>query len=162
MKIRPHTLILLLGIIFMAVNCSAPHADKETLLVRVGEKTISKNEFIRRAEYTIRPAYCRRDNYIHRKIILNSLIAEKLLALEAGENLPILENKRFQAYMRGRKEQAMRQLLYHDAFYQRTKVASRDTRERMDLVSRRYSIEYVSLEDSADIGDGNLPNGRQS
>ena len=27
----------------------------ETLIARIGDKTISQNEFIRRAEYTIRP-----------------------------------------------------------------------------------------------------------
>ena len=52
------------------------------VLAQVGNKIITKQDFIRRAEYTIRPDYCRQSNYIHKKIILNSLIAEKLTALE--------------------------------------------------------------------------------
>ena len=39
------------------------------LNAQVGEKIITKQDFIRRAEYTIRPDYCRQSNYIHKKII---------------------------------------------------------------------------------------------
>ena len=62
-------------------------------LIRIDNKEITKNDFIKRAEYTIRPSYCKSNNNIHKKIILNSIIAEKLMSLEIEENL--LKNQDF-------------------------------------------------------------------
>ena len=96
--------------------CEKPQIEQseEKILVRIdNKKTISLNEFIRRAEYTIRPPYCKNNTYIHKKIILNSLIAEKIFAMEAGENNPLLNNEEFQQYIKGRREQAMRQWMHH-------------------------------------------------
>ena len=117
-------------------------------MARVGSSTISVNEFIRRAEYTLRPPYCRQDNYIQKKIILNSLIAEKLLALEAGDNLPMFENKRFQAYLRGRQEQSMRQWLYYHDFYRESRVEAKRVDERTALSGRTYTVRYLTSRDS--------------
>ena len=72
-----------LFILFLFLSCAEkPFVPEEAVLAQVGEKFITIQDFIRRAEYTIRPDYCRQDNYIHKKIILNSLIAEKLASLE--------------------------------------------------------------------------------
>ena len=46
--------------------------SEEVVLARVGHEVITIQDFIRRAEYAIRPDYCRQDNYIHKKIVLNS------------------------------------------------------------------------------------------
>jgi len=59
---------------------------EEIILARIGDVTISLGEFMRRSEMTIRPPYCSGDNNLHKKIVINSLIAEKMLALEAGED----------------------------------------------------------------------------
>ncbi|MGH7457409.1 MAG: hypothetical protein ACRENG_39030, partial [bacterium] len=99
---------LLAGLLILHCSKKADTA-KETIIARIGSKTISQNEFIRRAEYTIRPGYCRGDDYIQRKIVLNSLVAEKLLALEAGDHNALLQNEEWQLYLQGRQEQAMRQ-----------------------------------------------------
>ncbi|MDZ7319044.1 MAG: hypothetical protein ONB11_07815 [candidate division KSB1 bacterium] len=118
------------------------------VLAQIGNKTITADEFIRRAEYTIRPPYCKGDNYIHRKIVLNSLIAEKLLALEAGDDNELTRNEQFQLYLQGRKEQAMRQWLYHDVAYQHATVDSAKIKKVYDVAGRKYRINYVSLSDS--------------
>ncbi|MBC8184041.1 hypothetical protein H8E88_23350 [candidate division KSB1 bacterium] len=106
------------------------------------------NEFIRRAEYTIRPPYCSRDNYIHKKVALNSLIAEKLLALEAGANNELIQNKEFQAYLRGRKEQTMRQLLYNNVAYKKVVLDTNDVKKKYILAGREYKSSYISFDDS--------------
>ena len=73
-----------------AQNNEQHQISEEVVLARVGHEVITIQDFIRRAEYAIRPDYCRQDNYIHKKIVLNSLIGEKLTALEqkkqASEN----------------------------------------------------------------------------
>ena len=83
----PRFLPCVILIFFISSNCS----DKNNIplsadvLARVGDRVITTQDFIRRAEYTIRPDYCRQSNYIHKKIVLNSLIAEKLIAIEMSE-----------------------------------------------------------------------------
>ena len=91
--------LMILQIIFslFLFSCGKSKIEQsEEILVRIGDKTITKSEFINRAEFTIRPNYCNSDNYINRKIVLNSLIAEKLLAIEAGEDNELLRNKKLQ------------------------------------------------------------------
>jgi hypothetical protein len=119
----------------------------ESILVRIGDRIISVDEFIRRAEYTIRPKYCKGDNYIHRKIILNSLIAEKLMALEAGTENELFNNPEFQNYIKGRQEQAMRQYFYYDRAYNRIKLDSTELNQAFRLAGRTYRMQYIRLPD---------------
>ena len=81
-----------LFILFLFLSCAKTSVPEEVILARVGEKLITIQDFIRRSEYTIRPDYCRQDNYIHKKIVLNSLIAEKLTSLEFEK-----QNSKFQS-----------------------------------------------------------------
>ncbi|MCD6116673.1 hypothetical protein J7K93_06645 [bacterium] len=141
-------LVLIILNVFI-LSCQRENTDQpsERILARVGDKTISVNEFIRRAEYTIRPIYCRKDNYIHRKIVLNSLIAEKLLALEAGDDNKLVKARYFQDYLKGRQEQSMRQWFFYHNFFQRVKLSPQKINERMKLVGRKYDISYFSVSD---------------
>ena len=136
----------------LLISCGEQSIDQnidEKILARIGDKTISVNEFIRRAEYTIRPPYCSDENYIHRKIVLNSLIAEKLLALEAGENNELTRNEQFLDYIRGRQEQAMRQWLYNEVAHKKVKLDTNEIKKIYKLAGRTYKLEYCSVEDSA-------------
>jgi len=121
----------------------------ETILAKVADRTISVNEFIRRAEYTIRPKYCRGNNYIYRKIVLNSLIAEKLLALDAGEENELIRNKEFQLYLQGRKEQAMRQWLYKKVAEDKVKLDEKEIQRVFKLAGRKYKVSFLTFPDRA-------------
>ena len=114
-------------IIFLFLtSCTIDTAGSElNVLAKVGSRTITLQDFIRRAEYSIRPLYCRQANYIHKKIILNSLIAEKLFALEAEKaKIDLLDYGFFQSFILGRSEQAMRQLHYYEEFYKQFELDS--------------------------------------
>ena len=115
--------------------------------MRIGEKTITENEFIYRAEYTPRPAYCRGSTNIHKKIVLNSLIAEKLLALEAGEDNEFIQSKNVQAYIKGRREQAMREILYTKDAYETVILDTTQILETLNLSGRTYSNTYDYFKD---------------
>ena len=117
----------------------------ETLIARIGDKTISQNEFIRRAEYTIRPEYCRGDDYLQKKIVLNSLVAEKLLALEAGNDNPLLQNEAWQLYLQGRKEQAMRQWLYYKEGREKVVLDTAEVKKFYELAGKKYKIAYYAI-----------------
>ena len=131
----------------------SPEEPDETVLARVGEKTISVNEFIRRAEYTMRPEYCMRDNYIHKKIVLNSLIAEKLFALEAGEVTELHSNAEFRAFLKGRKEQAMRQYLQYAEAGKDVQVDTAEIRSVYKQAGRTYRVQYINIPEERYQGD---------
>jgi len=132
-------------------NCSNKNTVSQLdldVLAQVGNKIITKQDFMRRAEYTIRPDYCRQSNYIHKKIILNSLIAEKLTALEMEDKEDeLLESKNFHYFLQGRKEQAMRKLYYYDNFYNKVSVPDSLIKKRFKLAGRTVDISYIRLPD---------------
>lgn len=145
--------LLIFSISLIIYDCGkkAPDVSTEKLLAKIADKTISVDEFIRRAEYTIRPAYCKDDNYIHKKIILNSLVAEKLFALEAGNENELTRNAQFQDYIKGRKKQAMRQWLYNEIAYKKVKLDTNEIKKIYKLAGRKYNINFCSLKDSSKI-----------
>lgn len=137
-------------ICFMLFTCSRPEKeDTDVIVAKVADRTITLNEFLKRSEYTIRPPYAKLDTYIHKKIILNSLIAEKLFSLEAGENNSLMNNESFRSYIQGRKEQAMRKWLYQKEGYDRVKLDSSDIAKTYYNSGREYKVAYFSVGDSA-------------
>ena len=144
---------ILFGVIttLLLNNCSNNNTVSQfdlDVLAQVGNKIITKQDFIRRAEYTIRPDYCRQSNYIHKKIILNSLIAEKLTALEMEDkDDKLLRSKNFHYFLQGRKEQAMRKLYYYDNFYNKVSVPDSLIKKRFKVAGRTVDISYISLPD---------------
>jgi len=138
------------GVILSAVLLSVC-AKKETegnILAIVEDRIITKNEFIQRAEYTIRPPYCKRNSNIDKQIILNSLIAEKLYAFEAGEDNPLSHNMTFQAYIQGRKEQFMRKVLFAQIVQKKIKPDTAELNKRYRLAGREYHLAYCSINGS--------------
>ncbi|MBN2414117.1 hypothetical protein JXQ31_20755 [candidate division KSB1 bacterium] len=146
---------IILSIFVLLINCSKkqPEISDEIIFVKVGDKSISVNEFYKRAEYTIRPAYCKMDNYIHKKIILNSLIAEKLLALEAGDDNELIKSEAFQNFIKGRREQEMRKYLYRKEGLEKVNLDSSLINQAYRYAGRKYKIAYFSVEGnlSADL-----------
>ena len=134
---------------FFLTNCSDKQkttVDNSLVLAKVGSKNITIQDFIRRSEYTIRPKYCRRGNYIHKKIILNSLIAEKILSLEIEKNnTKKLNNVNFDLFLKGRKEQAMRQLHYNDNFFEKVNLEKEEINQYLNLSRRSVQLNYINL-----------------
>jgi hypothetical protein len=120
---------------------------EEVILAKVGDVTISLNEFIRRAEMTIRPGYCSGDNNVHKKIILNSLIAEKMLTAEAGDNNDLDQSKPFQLYIQGRQEQAMREWLRSKEGYEKVQLKDSEIQKEYKYSGRTYKVQYFDIPD---------------
>ncbi len=142
------TLITTLGVaLLLLVSCESKSKPVGEVLARIGDRVITKEDFMRRSEYTIRPNYCSGTNYIHRKIILNSLIAEKLLALEYPDS-PIKSDTDFVAYIEGRQEQTMRQWLFKKQAYDLVEIDTSALKKANRLASRTYSIQFTTLQDA--------------
>lgn len=141
-----YTLLFVLGILIISA-CSSEEKDTLTdVLIEIKDKKITREEFIKRAEYTIRPSYCRGDGPIDKKIIFNSLVAEKLFALEAGEENELTRNEEFKTYMTGRMEQSMRQYFYHDKAYNKVNVSDAEVNEFYKNSDRRYQVGFLTLD----------------
>ncbi len=138
-------IILFLSILISVSSCERENIDTNNTVVKIAGKDIGKAEFIRRAEYTIRPNYCRKNSNIDKKIILNSIIAEKMLALEAENNIRLEDSSFFPDFIKGRKEQAMRQMMYHDRIYEKVVL----DKDRLSTVYQRagriYDLEYLTF-----------------
>ena len=145
-------LTILTGSLLLTIAaCSKkqPPIPDEVILARIGDRIITKNDFIQRAEYTIRPPYCKSDLYLHKKIVLNSLIAEKLLAFEAGDTNKLVQNERFKAFITGRSEQTMRQLFFKDKIMSKVNLDQDEVKQMYNLAGRTYKIGFISIQDSA-------------
>ncbi|MCF7807483.1 MAG: hypothetical protein K9M49_05280 [Candidatus Marinimicrobia bacterium] len=127
--------------------CSNEPEPAGEVLARIGDRVITTEDFQRRAEYTLRPDYCAGDNYIHKKIVLNSLIAEKLLALEFSDS-PLKSDPTFQAYIQGRQEQVMRQWMQKTHGRDLVSIDSSALKDAFRLSSRIYHVQFLVLPDS--------------
>lgn len=134
-------------LLFFISGCSSPNDPDKSLeiLAKVGNRTITVQDFLRRSEYTLRPDYCRGNQYIHKKIILNNLIAEKLLAIESEAVNKQIKPENLDAFLKGRKEQAMRQLLYFQEGYNKVELQKSDINHFFKMAGRTYHINYFSF-----------------
>jgi hypothetical protein len=151
-------LVVIMVSLFILCTKKSEIEPEEIILARIGEKTISLNEFIRRAEYNIRPVYCKGSNNIHKKIVLNSLIAEKILALEAGEDNKLSQSEHYKRFIQGRKEQAMRQWFYHKEGVEKVKLDTAEIKKVYQVAGRKYNVSYYSINNDsmAEIVGGKL------
>lgn len=145
MKYFKRLFIAALSLLLLACTEKGEEGQPEIILARIGDKTISKAEFIRRSEYTIRPPYARGNSNIDKKRVINSLIAEKMLALEAGEDNDLTRNIHFQRYIQGRREQAMREWLYNKEGVEKVTLDTAEVRRVYALAGRKYQVEFLSL-----------------
>lgn len=146
-KRNSHCISIFIVLLFLIYSCGKkePENRPEKILAKVSNKTISVNEFIRRAEYTPRPPYCNGNTYVHKKIVLNSLLAEKMMALEAGENNEFITTPKMQEYLRGRKEQVMREYLYIDKAYEPVQLDTSLLKKVVVNSTKKYKISYINV-----------------
>ena len=68
--------------------------DLNEVLAKVGEKEITVSDFLKRSEYSPRPLYCKGNTNLDKRIILNSLIGEKLFSIDIDlDQIPKEVNK---------------------------------------------------------------------
>ncbi len=142
-SIRRNAVFLTL-VILISFQCGKKNKN-EGILAVIGDRIITQDEFIRRAEYTVRPPYCRGDSPRARSIVLNSLVAEKLYALEAGERNALSESPAFQSMIRGRKEQFMRRVFLDEVTKGKTTPEVSEFRSRTSVAGREYRLSFFTV-----------------
>ena len=154
---------LLVSALILFTSCSQPKNKNGlktpgNILALVGNKAITVNDFIKRCEYVPRPPYCRGDNYIHKKIALNSLIAEKLFAIEfENRDLHMTENQRM--VVEGQKEQTMRHLMLQRYGFEKVTLDTNQIQRLAMLSNREYRISFINIDKKEKTVFAGLPYG---
>jgi hypothetical protein len=140
------TRVLFPSIILLLAFSGCGRKDKDRIiLARVGDRDITVKEFKYRSEFTIRPKYISKSGAELNRILLDNLIAEKILALEAGDTCGLARNKMFNAYIRGIKEQSMREQLFLEAAYNKVKIDTHEVKSLYRFAGREYKVAFYSI-----------------
>lgn len=147
--------LFLFLLVFMYSGCSKKESEnrvlRKNIIAIVATDTIFVNDFIRRCEFTVRPVYCQKDGYHDKNICLNSLIAEKLFALEAGTDNPLMRNPNFRARLQGIKEQLMREEMIRDEVVAKIKILEKELQQAYKNSKKTIHTEAVLLREDADV-----------
>jgi len=155
-------ILILWAVLLLTFSCGTKTETlDEPVLAQVGDRVITVNDFIRRSEYTIRPEWCRGETNVHKMIVLNSLIAEKLLAIEAADAAEILQKQEIRNYLRGRKEQEMRQLYFQKMAMDKVSLNEMELNNSLLLAERTYDTQFIAINSDslADLITEDLKNG---
>jgi len=144
LRVSPKIFFFLVASVFLLINCTVSTQD-DPVLARVSDRTITRSEFQDRADLTVRPAYASGNSRRARNILLNTLIAEKILALEGHKDALIRENERLNNYVRGLKEQKMRELHFRDHALEKTDVPGTLVEAITEQARRTYDLEYFDI-----------------
>ena len=72
-----------------------------------------------------------------------------MLALEAGDDNNYITSNNVQAYIKGRREQVMREILYTKDAYETVVLDTQQILEAMHLSGRTYSITFVYFKENS-------------
>jgi hypothetical protein len=144
MKAKYYFLLAIVAFLYCAQQPVEEPA--EPILARIGDRVITVSEFKQRADLTLRPFYCRGNSEREKRIVLNSLIAEKLLAFEAGSSSAVYTNEAVKAYVKGRKEQVMRDRLYEIEAVNKVKLDSQQVHSAIQKSGITYDIAFHILD----------------
>lgn len=138
---------IFVALLFMCFLCSKKKdtALEEELIARIGDREITLQEYIYRTELTIRPEYPALNDEERKNVLLNNLVAEKLMAIEIGEENPFIQDEVFQSFILGIKEQAMREQLYFKQAFDKVKLDSNEIKKIYPLAGREYKVAYYSI-----------------
>ncbi|MBN2000589.1 hypothetical protein JW935_23780 [candidate division KSB1 bacterium] len=137
--------LLSIILFFLLFQCAKNVPVEEKILVTVGDRTISVDEFRRRTELTVRPDIPAQDRKTYKKTLLKNLIYEKMFAMEAGDSNRVAQSKGFQAFIKGIQEQTMRERLYYKQAIDKVELDSSDIKKAYQLASREYDVEFYSI-----------------
>ncbi len=125
------------------ISCSKNEASSEIVLARVEDRVITVKDFKERSELTVRPPYVSGQVSKQKGVILNTLIAEKLLALEGTKDSVLVNNSSFRNYLAGVKEQTMRSRLVNVELEEELKITKAEKTEAYKQALKKIHVAYI-------------------
>ena len=135
---------------FMILNISGAAQTKEKIIAKVGNQKISEREF--KVRYELVPHFSRDmlNEDSTKQDLLNSIIAEKLLSLEASR-LGIDTTDYFEYSLQQIKDMYVRDALYKKVIDSKVKISENDIQEALNRFSQSLSVKIISDDDSSQI-----------
>ncbi|MFO7889521.1 MAG: hypothetical protein R6V04_04205 [bacterium] len=132
-------IVCMTALFILTCSKKAGQDSGEKILAKIDDKIITVDQFIDRVELTPHPVISAENEKQRKAVLLNNLIIEKMLALEAEDSSPLRNNKNFQAYLKGIQEQAMREHLFYQEAYNQVKTENnKDVQKKADLLWQQY------------------------
>lgn len=115
------------------------------MLARVGNRAILPDDFKNRTSLTVLPKNLPARRGYEKNLILNSLIAEKLLALEAEKDTSITRHHKLNQYVQGIKEQKMREIHFQRSALEKAIPPEAIVEAAANAAGRQYELSYFDL-----------------
>ncbi len=115
------------------------------MVAKIGDRTITVQDFRARIELTVRPDLPAQNDLDYKKTLLNNLLIEKMFALEAGKDTEILKRETFRLHIQGIKEQTMRERLFYTQAFDKTDPDTNEIKNRYLLSTREYRVQFYSI-----------------
>ncbi|MBN1997501.1 hypothetical protein JW935_08120 [candidate division KSB1 bacterium] len=125
------------------LNCTRDKLP-EDVMFKVGNRYVTEKEFQYRARFTIHPNLPHANRNLE-NIFLNNMIMEKIIAEKFGRKSELNRNEGFLAYLQGRKEQAMREVLFYKKAFDIVKLDNAEIQKTMKLSQREYDLEFFNI-----------------
>lgn len=153
---------VLASIIFIFPYCNKSEESDSELLARVGNRSITVEEFVKRVEFSTLPKGMSVENFQGRRDVLDLLVGEKLYAIEAEKKAvqkdPVLRKK-----VRVIESAAIGRELYRDEVRKKVRVDEEEVREAYQRMKTKHIVRYIrtsSLEEAESWKgalDGGIP-----
>lgn len=137
-------LILISLLVFSCSKKEKKKVDPKYIVAIIAKDTIFVNDIIKRSEYNVRPPYCDNNKMYDKRVILNSLIAEHLYAMETDKNI-FSQNKIYSARLQGMKEQFMREKLIKVDVVDKIKIQQKEIDQAYINSKKIVSTEAVFI-----------------
>lgn len=133
------TFILVFSLFYSA--CTKDRQPPENALAVVGNRFITVDEFVRRMEMTPRPQVHQVNGHTGKRALLEMLIAEKLMALQA-EEWGIAGRKEVQQQTEFIESQAVLRELYADDVLSKVRVSENEVRAAFQKMQKTLVIHF--------------------
>lgn len=155
------TITRIITLFILIFSCSPQKEQSVEILLSFKDFQLSKNEFIARSEFTIRPFHCSGDTEIDKAIALNSMLAELIFDHEAGDSSRLMKKKKFQKYLDGIKNQAVREELFNQEVWSKIIIDSQELFKRYEKSNKIFQVDYIfsNNKDEIKLCDEKLSNG---
>jgi hypothetical protein len=137
------TLVFSSLVAIFLVACTRDKIPKDAVFA-VGNRYVTQKEFQYRATFTPHPNFPQSNRNLE-NVFLNNLIMEKIISEEFGPKSELNRNEGFQAYIQGRKEQAMREQLFYKKALDVVSLDKDEIQKTMRLSQREYDLEFFSI-----------------
>jgi parvulin-like peptidyl-prolyl isomerase len=135
------------GIALFASGCGRGESDAdEEKLATVGDRTIRVEEFVHRAELSIRPPEIARPTEENKKALLDLLVAEKLMANEA-ERRGLHRDPLLQKLVANVEARAVIRELYKEEVKAQVEIREEELRQAYTRSNTTLSLRYLRTDD---------------